>query len=258
MSEPALQLSVTPDALLDEGLAGARLRGAGSQPDAVWRAKLRDDDGRVWRAIASSPAGLAAAWVPAKSSTGHLAALASLRPLEIELRVELPDGRALARTVTRRLLAEGVRVRRWRDGLAATLHRPAADGPRPAVILDATRDADALPAAGPAAALLASRGVIALVVGPPAGPRGGTPEEALDHAAERLALVPGVPAAVPRLAVAPAESSAEAIAALVPGTFVPVPPGVGVRGAGAGPEAARAREQAWDALLAALGAAARG
>lgn len=260
MSEPALQLSATPDALIDEGLAGTRLRGAGAQPDAVWRAKHHDDDGRVWRAIAPSAAALSAAWVPAKSSTGHLAALVSLRPVEIEVRVELPDGRALARTVTRRLLAEGTIARRWRgDGLAATLYRPPGDQPRPTVLLDATHDAEALAGATLAAALLASRGVIALVVGPPARPKDGPPDAARERATERLALVPGADATgIRTLAVPSAESDADALDTLAPATFAPVPPGIGVRGTGAGPEAAAARAAAWDALLAALGATARG
>ncbi|MCW3039071.1 MAG: hypothetical protein JWM31_976, partial [Solirubrobacterales bacterium] len=168
MSDPALQLSCVPDGLLDDGLAGARLRGAGEQPDAVWRAKYRDDDTRVWRALAPTPAALSGGWVPAKSSTGQLAALVSLRPVEIELRVELPDGRALARTVTRRLLAEGTLVRRWKDGLAATLYRPPGDATRPTVLLDATPDAELVPVATLAAALLASHGAVVLVVLPPA------------------------------------------------------------------------------------------
>jgi hypothetical protein len=252
VSDSALQLSAAPVALIDEGLSGARLRGGGSQPDAVWRAKLRDDDGRVWRAIAADPASLAAAWVPAKSSTGHLAALASLRPVEIELRVELPDGRAVSRTVTRRLVADGVRVRRWRDDLVATLYRPAGDGPHPAVVLDATGGGEAVAVATLAGALLASRGVLGLAVAPPARPRDGTPAEALERARERVAALPGAgEGGVRTLAVPEAEAD---VGALEAATFVPVPPGIGVRGAGAGPDAAAARARAWDALLAALGA----
>lgn len=258
MSDPALQLSATPDALLDDGLTGTRLRGGGPQPDAVWRAKHHDDDGRVWRAIAPSPAALSGAWVPSKSSTGQLASLASLRPVEVEVRVEIPDGRALARTVTRRLLGDGVLVRRWRDGLVATLYRPPGDAPSATVLMDATAGPEVTPVATLAAALLASRGVVVLVVGPPAKAKDGAAEAALTVAAERLALVPGArPAAAPRLAVPPAISDAAALRALEPATFVPVPPGIGVRGTGAGPEAAAARAEAWDALLAGLGAVAR-
>lgn len=259
MSDSALQLSAAPVALLDEGLAGSRLRGGGSQPDAVWRAKFRDDDTRVWRAIAAGPGSLAGAWVPAKSSTGHLAALASLRPVEIELRVELPDGRAVSRTVSRRLLADGVRVRRWRDDLVAGLYRPPGDGPyAAAVVLDATAGGEAVAVATLAAALLASRGVLVLAVSPPARPRDGTAAEVLQRAQERLAALPGAgDSAVRCLAVAAAEADAAALDAGEPGTFAAVPPGVGVRGAGAGPDAAAARARAWDALLAALGAQAR-
>lgn len=253
MSDSALQLSATPLALLDEGVSGARLRGAGPQPDALWRAKLRDDDSRVWRAVASSPEALAGAWVPAKSSTGHLAALVSLRPVEIELRVELPDGRALSRTLTRRLLADGVRVRRWKDGLSATLYRPAGEGPWPAVVLDATSGPDAVAVAALAGALLASRGVLNVAVAPPARPKDGTADEVLARAAALLEALPaagGPPRVVP---VAPPEVDVREL-----GLVAAVPPGVGVRGAGAGPEAAAARAAAWDALLAAVGATPRG
>ena len=58
------------------------------------------------------------------------AALASLRPLRIDVRVESADGQAASRTVTRLLVGEGVRVRRWRDGPVATLHLPAGDAER--------------------------------------------------------------------------------------------------------------------------------
>lgn len=264
MSEPSLQLSAVPVALLDEGLTGTRLRGAGEQPDAVWRAKLHDDEGRVWRGIGPSPAALAGAWVPAKSSTGELAAHASLRPIQVEVRVELPDGRALARAVTRRLLTDDVRVRRWRDDLVASLYRPGGDGPFPAVVLDATAvaaatdgesegDGSVVAIGALAGALLASRGVLVLVVGPPPRGQDGASVDALKLGVERLAALPAAgEGATPRvLSVPPATADA---AALVAGTFVPVPPGVGVRGAGAGPEPAAARAAAWDALLTAVGA----
>lgn len=252
MSDSALQLSAAPVALLDEGLAGARLRGAGPQPDAIWRAKFRDDDTRVWRAIAASPEALAGAWVPAKASTGHLAALVSLRPVEVELRVELPDGRAMSRTVTRRLLADGVKVRRWKDGLVATLNRPAGDGPWPAVVLDATSGPDAVAVAALAGALLASRGVLNVAVAPPARPKDGSAADVLARAGE---LLTALPAGGPPLVVAVAAPEADVTG---DGLVAPVPPGVGVRGAGAGPEAAAARATAWDALLAAAGAIPRG
>ncbi|WP_354697443.1 hypothetical protein DSM112329_03070 [Paraconexibacter sp. AEG42_29] len=257
MSEPTLQLSAAPVALFDDGLTGTRLRGAGEQPDAVWRAKVHDDEGRVWRAIADSPGALSRAWVPAKSSTGELAAHASLRPVAVEVRVELPDGRALARTVTRSFVGDGVRVRRWRDDLAASLYLPAGEGPFPAAVLDATEGAEAVAVGALAGALLASRGVLSLVVAPPARYAPGAGRAALALAVERVAALPAAADAggrVPVAAIPPATTDAGTLEA---GTFVPVPPGVGVRGAGAGPEAAAARAAAWDALLAALGATPR-
>jgi hypothetical protein len=255
VSEPALQLSAVPDALLDDGLTGTRLRGAGAQPDAVWRAKHHDDDGRVWRAIAPTPVALAGAWVPAKSSTGELAALASLRPVEVEVRVELPDGRALARTVTRRLLADGVRVRRWRDDVLATLYRPTGEGPFRGAVLDATAGPERLAVAAPAAALLASRGVLCLVVAPPGRSRDGAARAALERGAELLAGLPAAGEGAPVELDVPA--AAADLAELPSAAVVPVPPGIGVRGSGAGPERAAARATAWDALLDALGATPR-
>jgi len=241
----ALELRATPDALLDEPLA-ASVRGAGSAP-LTWRARLRDDDGRVWRASAPSPGELAAAWEPAKGSTGELAALQSLRPVALDVRAESSDGRAASRTLTRRLLADGVRARRWRDGITATLFLPAS-APTAAVVVAAgaatertaaANDAPALPAAGavgtaplvtatagaaslPSAALLASRGVLLVAVSDPRD---------LDRAAELLTQVPVAATAGPvRRLDAP----------------LPLPPGLPARTA---PDV-----QAWDALLATLGA----
>ena len=192
---------------------------ARSEPgdELLWRARYRDDDGRVWKAAAGTPAGLTCAWEPAKPQTGPIAALASLRPVNVDVRVEAGDGRAAGRQVTRQLLGEGVKARRWRDGLAATLYLPA-DPVGSAVLLDATAQA-ASPA--PAAALLASRGVLTLAVteGDPSAAR------------ERLAAVPGAPEDV------------VVEAALIP-------PNVGV----AGDEDAHARMAAWDALLERAGA----
>lgn len=226
----ALELTGPAAALLDEP-PRLRLRGAGAAAGVVWRARVRDDDGRVWRAQASSAAGLDAAWQPAKTPAAPQAALASLHPVRVEVRAELADGRAAARTVTRLLLGDAVRVRRWRGDVAASLVLPA--GPPAATLLvDATADpGDAAPALL-AAALLASRGVLALVV--PGHPR-RPGAELVAGAAERLSAVPG--AAVPRV-----RAAAE----------VPLPPGVPAAG---GDPAGRAA--AWDALLAELGAAPR-
>lgn len=200
--------------LLDEPLV---LR-ARSDPgdELVWRARYRDDDRRVWKAAAASPADLAFAWEPAKPQTGPIAALASLRPLNVDVRVEAADGRAAGRQVTRQLLSEGVRARKWRHGLAATLYLPA-DPVGSALVLDATA-APVSPA--PAAALLASRGVLTLAV----------TDGDLDAARERLAAVPGAPADV-----------------VVEASLVP--PNVGVTG-----DDARTRVAAWDALLERLAA----
>ena len=206
--EPRSRLLAEPFVLRARGDAGDEL---------LWRARYRDDDGRVWKAAAPTPAELTFAWQPAKPQTGPIAPLASLRPLSVDVRVEAGDGRAAGRQVTRLLLGEGVRARKWRDGLAATLYLPA-DPVGSAVVLDAT-DAPASPA--PAAALLASRGVLTLAV----------TEGEIEAARERLAAVPS----------APADVGVEAALS---------PPNVGV----AGDDDARERAAAWDALLERAGA----
>ena len=185
--------------------------------ELLWRARYRDDDGRIWKAAAPAAADLVFAWEPAKPQTGPIAPLASLRPLNVDVRVEAGDGRAAGRQVTRQLLAEGVRARKWRDGLAATLYLPA-DPAGSALVLDAT-GAPTSPA--PAAALLASRGVLVLAV----------TEGDVGVALERLAAVPSAPADV-----------ATEVAL--------IPPNVGV----AGDDSARERVAAWDALLERAGA----
>src|SRR3954452_23074138 len=110
--------------LLDDPLL---LEVGGAPPNAAltWRARLRDADGFVWRAAAPSSEGLLTAWVPAKPTAGPVAALRSLRPLDTDVRVEGADGAASNRTITRRLLDEGVRARRWKDAVAGTLYLPA-------------------------------------------------------------------------------------------------------------------------------------
>jgi len=204
-----LEITGPATALLDDGLA-LRVRGGGDE--VTWRARIKDDDGRVWRASGASAGALA--WRPAKGDAA-LAALRSLRPVPVDVRAERPDGRAASRTVTRLLVGPGVRVRRWREpGLAATLHLPSG-APAATVLLG-----DDAGAAWLAAPLLASRGVLVLVVGR---------DDDGAAAAARLAAVPGAtePLTVPD---------------------VPLPPGPGV----AAPQPA-----AWDALLARLGAAPR-
>lgn len=224
--------------LLDE-IFRMHARGSGGEDGIplTWRARIRDDEGRVWRATAERSAELPAAWAPAKATTGALASLQSLRPVQIDVRVESDDdGRAARRTVTRRLLSDGVRVRRWRDGLAATLHIPA-DPPCAALLFDATAGADQAATAALAAPLLASRGALALVV-PPARGAGGSPDQLLATARELLASVPST-AGMEVVALAPL-----------------LPPGVPWRAADHAVADAEfaARADAWDALLARLGA----
>jgi hypothetical protein len=222
---------VRPGRLLDEPLL---LSAVGE--DLLWRARYRDDDMRVWRAAARRAEDLLSTIGPAKPSTGPIAALASLRPVRIDVRVEAPDGRAAARAVTRLLVAEGVRLRRWRSGdLAAVLHLPAAPEPCATTLVDATRGPREAVVAALAGPLLASRGVLVLTVS--AG--------SVEAAREQLAEVPG--AGEPGL-LAAADPLARA-------GEVPLPPGVGLAH---GPEGgAAARAEAWDSLLARLGAVSR-
>ena len=172
-----LEIQGPATALVDEPF-GLRVRGAGPGAALVWHARMRDDDGLVWRARAERAEDLPAAW----RGKAERAALASLRPLQIDVRAEAGNGRSASRTVTRTLVGEGVRIRRWRDGLVATLHLPAVE-PLASVLVDGP--------VVPAAALLASRGVLvlALVQGDEAAAR------------ERLAAVPGA-GEVERLAAA--------------------------------------------------------
>ena len=238
--------------LLDEPLV-VQARGLGGVTDGViWRARVRDDDGRIWRAVAARPHELAAAWAPAKRTAGELAALQSLRPLALEVRVEAPDGRAATRTFTRRLLADGVRVRRWREGVGATLYLPAAGtgasaagaadaggpatrGTVAAVVLDATAGGDVAEAVALTAALLASRGVLAFAVTPQRTDSNADPATLLAAAAHLLAQVP---------AAANAPGGVQQLTAPLP-----LPPGIPTQ---AGDFDARAT--AWDELLARLGA----
>jgi hypothetical protein len=263
----ALELRGAAVGLLDEPLV-LQVRGLGAHgatETLVWRARMRDDDSRVWRATASRAVGLADAWAPAKGGAGPLAALQSLRPVSLDVRVEAADGRSASRTFTRRLLGDGVRVRRWRDGVAATLFLPDASAaaagasgaggartsasgaggaesdehaPAAAVVLDATIGPEAAAAVPLTAALLASRGVLALVVSPPRGSGDAppAPQSLLATAAERLAQVP-------------AAMRAPGGVQLLAGPQ-PVPPGVPAQLV----DDAGARAAWWDALLARLGA----
>jgi hypothetical protein len=217
LSAGALEIRGPARALIDEPLA-IRARGAGPGEKLLWRARLRDDDVRVWRAQSAQAATVGERWRPAKASTGAHAALGSLRPVPLEVRVEAPDGRAAARTFTRLLVAEGVRIRRWREpGLAATLYLPAGDEPCATVMIEG---AGAL-----SAPLLASRGALVLAL----------TEGDVDAARERLAAVPAAGGEV--------ELFADPV----------LPPGIPARD---DDHAGRARR--WDALLARLGARPRG
>jgi hypothetical protein len=221
-----MEISGPATGLLDDPLL-LRSRGEG----LFWRARLRDDDGYVWRTAADRAEQLADGWAPAKpASAGPLAALHSLRPVRIDVRAETADGRSANRTIERRLVADGVRVRRWRDGLAATLHLPADEDPAATVVVDATAGPDELSVATITGPLLASRGVVALVVGPVRG--GGDGAGALATAIERLSAVPAAPPEV--VTIAPI-----------------LPPGVPARD---GVDGSAARARAWDELLARLGA----
>jgi hypothetical protein len=224
-----LEIRGAAPGLLDDPLL-LDVGGAPPNTALVWRGRFRDDDGFVWRAAAPRSEGLSTAWVPAKPTAGPVAALRSLRTLDVDVRVEGPDGSAASRTIARRLLDEGVRVRRWRDDVAGALHLPA----RPvgsAILIDATAPATDHIAAGIplAAALLASRGVVVLVV---TGGKG----DPLPAARERLAAVPGTPDAIDTYTAAE----------------VPLPAGVGLRGEDQ--PGAVARAEAWDTLLARVGA----
>ena len=56
LSHGALEISGASDGLLDDDLV-LRVRGAGPEAEVTWRARFRDDDGRVWRAAASRAGG---------------------------------------------------------------------------------------------------------------------------------------------------------------------------------------------------------
>lgn len=234
-----LEIEADADGLLDDPLH-LRVRGGGGQP-VLWRARLRDDDGRVWRAEAPTPEELTVRWRPAKPQDGRAAALGSLHPVRIDVRAEVDDGRGASRTITRRLLADGVRVRRWRDGAPATLHLPSGP-PAATLLLDATADAERAVVAALAGALLASRGALVLVVARGRG-KGADTAAALDGARARLAAVPGADPA--GAVVLPVLAAGEA------GDGVVLPAGVGLGGE-ADPAA---RAAAWRALVARLGLA---
>jgi len=239
----ALEIRGAATGLLDDPFA-LTVRGAGPDAQVTWRARYRDDDGRVWHAVAASSQGLSTCWRPAKDATGDVAALRSLRPVSIDVRAEAAGGRAAARTFVRHLAAEGVRTRRWRDGLTATLHVPTRLPACATVIIDAAGTEPQVSATILAAALLAARGVLVLVVAPARGE--AADGEHLTLARERLRGVPGASNEIVILSAAdplgpdtpPGEST------------VVLPPNVGVREPWEG--AAAVRAAVWDALLESL------
>jgi hypothetical protein len=172
-----LEIRTEADALVGVPLAtGLRGAGDGSVP-VRWSARLQDDDGRVWRSRATRPAALGSAWEPAKETAAPGPALRSLRPLRIDVRAETGDGHTAKRTVTRRLLASGVQVRRWR-GEHATLYLPVGTAGR-LLVVDTSSSEE--PWLAPAAALLASQGSLVLLGGAGAD---------LDALTERLRAMP--------------------------------------------------------------------
>jgi len=268
---PGLEIRGTGGLLLDEPFL---LRPRGAEPDEtlVWRGRLRDDDGRVWRANAARAEDLGTMWAPSKGPAGPIPALASLRPVAVDVRLELPDRRTATREITRVLLADGVRVRRWREGVVGTLLRPADEAPAATVVVDA-RAADrpeVEAVAALAGALLASRGVLVLTVVAAKGTPSG--DEALAVAAAQLARVPGagevrtlgvrtpdevgdVSAGGPQphecqltYPVGTSADTREEAAGRPPALVLPA----GIAGGDPATHGARAAE--WDALLASLGA----
>lgn len=177
-----LELRGATPGLLDEPLA---LEVGGAAPDSalLWRTRIRDDDGFVWRGEGASLDALR--W---SAKSGEHAALRSLRPVELEVRVEDPNGASATRTVTRTLLDPAVKVRRWKEGVTGRLFLPGGE-PTATLVVEREGDATAL-----AAALLASRGVRVFVVA------SGDPS-ALPFADPRrldaLPLPPGLPARDP-------------------------------------------------------------
>lgn len=239
-----LELSGPPVALVDEPL-GVRLRGLGemaeTDPDdefggILWRARLRDDDGRVWRATADAPEHLPAGLAPAKPGTGPVPALGSLHPIRLDVHAEAPDGRSAKRTFERRLLADGVRVRRWKEPeLRGSVFLPPPGGaPSRPLLLDARLAPDAgeletLAAfvAPLAAAVLASRGRPTLVVSD------------LDDLAAALERLAGLQAA---------SGTPRVVRTLGAGDVLLLPPGIPVLGEGA--PARTARRDRWASLVA--------
>jgi hypothetical protein len=267
--------------LLDDPLL-LEVGGAPPKATLVWRARLRDDDGFVWRAAAPTPEGLLTAWVPAKPTAGPVAALRSLRPVDVDVRVENTDGAASNRTVTRRLLNDGVRARRWKDAVAGTLYLPATQDATAALVIDAREPKTAQVGRSPDAADSAPdsprAGITGAAGSPPHSLGPDTPgaiatsaaiaEPAVEAGLDAAPLAAALLASRGVLTFVLTDGKGDPLAAAqerlaqVPGSparietlsaaGVGVPPGVGFRG-----EDQRTAEQrgaAWDTLLQRLGA----
>ena len=113
-----LELRGAAPGLLDEPLL-LEVGGAAPGSTLIWRARIRDDDGFVWRGEGASLDALR--WT---AKADGVAALRSLRPVELEVRVEDADGTA-TRTLTRTVLDRGG------EGAALEGGRDRAPAPRP-------------------------------------------------------------------------------------------------------------------------------
>jgi hypothetical protein len=173
-----LELRGAAPGLLDDPLL-LDVGGAAPGSTLLWRTRIRDDDGFVWRGEGAALDALR--W---SAKAGDAAALRSLRPVELEVRVEGGDGTA-TRTLTRTLLDPAVKVRRWKEGVTGRLLLPAAAAPATLVV------AAEEPTTLVAAALLASRGVRVFVVA--SGDPSALPFEDA-RLLDALPVPPGLPA----------------------------------------------------------------
>jgi hypothetical protein len=173
-----LELRGAAPGLLDEPLL-LDVGGAAPGSTLLWRTRIRDDDGFVWRGEGAALDALR--W---SAKAGDVAALRSLRPVELEVRVEGSDGTA-TRALTRTILDPAVKARRWKDGVAGRLFLPASE-PAATVVVDGEQ-----PHTLVAAALLAARGVRVFVAA--SGDPSVLPFDE-PHRLAALPVPPGLPA----------------------------------------------------------------
>jgi hypothetical protein len=171
-----LELRGAAPGLLDEPLL-LEVGGAAPGSTLLWRTRILDDDGFVWRG--EGPTLDALRW---SAKADGVAALRSLRPVELEVRVEGGDGTA-TRTLTRTVLDPAVKARRWKEGVTGRLLLPA--DPVATLLVDGEEPHPLV-----AAALLASRGVRVFVAA------SGDPAELPFPDPRRLAALP-VPPGLP-------------------------------------------------------------